>query len=468
MSKLTAAEEAKLPDSAFAYIDKDGDRHLPIHDKEHAQDALGRWSEQHFDNEAGRDEAAKKIVEAAEKFGIDVDAKSAIGRAAGMKVKESKSQEPRRKPRSRRDLERQPEFRLYKVPNLEIRDASQTDSGLIEVSGQVIMYEVPYEVFDPWGSFTETVHYGSAAAVLASESLDVRFLFNHQGMPLARTGADCSLVLSDSPQALNIRALIDPRISLANDLSIAIERGLVTQMSVGMEVDPAGDVWSMTNDGSWEEARDIYRLADIFDTSAVTYPASPTTSIQLAQRMWSAMPVESRERTRRLWHIARDGRSGRQLSQAESDVMMHALERLHDIDIDTMSEMRDAPGAADTAVATAIQQAQHALQIALDAQAKDPGNGTDPDDEAVEAALQQAKTALDKASQAQSEDGSSDPDAAKKAAEEAEDRSDDPDMNADGTEGEPPTGVVADGTGIRSRSVEVDLDLMRLRHRHNF
>lgn len=35
-------------------------------------------------------------------------------------------------------------------------------------------------------------------------------------------------------------ALIDKRMSSANDLIVALERGLITQMSVGMEVDPAG------------------------------------------------------------------------------------------------------------------------------------------------------------------------------------------------------------------------------------
>jgi HK97 family phage prohead protease len=361
-----------------------------------------------------------------------------------------------------------PEFRHYGVQGLEIRSAEETESGLIEVTGQVIVYERSYDVWDMWGQFRETIHYGAATPVLAREDLDVRFLFNHNGMPLARTAATCSLDLLDSPEGLNIRAFIDPGMSLANDLRIAMKRGLITQMSVGMEVDPAGDVWSGADDWGMENVRDIYRLANIFDTSAVTYPASPTTSIQLAERMWSGMPVESRERTRKLWQIAREGRAGR-ISQAESDVLLHTLERLHNVDtLGADEEVREAPNAADTAVAAAIQQAQHALQIALEAQAKDPDNGSDPDDKAVSDALNAAKEALDKAAHSQADDGSTDPEAAEAKAEEERDAS--PEVNADGTEGSaaPSTDPTTadDGTGLRaSRSIDVEMDLMRLRRR---
>ena len=40
MAKLTTEERNKLPDSAFAYIDRSGERHLPTHDEEHARNAI--------------------------------------------------------------------------------------------------------------------------------------------------------------------------------------------------------------------------------------------------------------------------------------------------------------------------------------------------------------------------------------------------------------------------------------------
>ena len=43
MARLKASERAKLPDSAFAYIDSKGKRWLPIHDEAHVRNALARF-----------------------------------------------------------------------------------------------------------------------------------------------------------------------------------------------------------------------------------------------------------------------------------------------------------------------------------------------------------------------------------------------------------------------------------------
>ena len=44
MADLRASERAKLPDSAFAYIDASGRRRLPINDEAHVRNALARFS----------------------------------------------------------------------------------------------------------------------------------------------------------------------------------------------------------------------------------------------------------------------------------------------------------------------------------------------------------------------------------------------------------------------------------------
>lgn len=236
-----------------------------------------------------------------------------------------------RKPRTRSTLEPAPEFRVLTTPALEVRKGQGKDSGLSEVTGLVIRYGVPYEVHDAYGAFTETIHPGACTDLLARGDLDARFLLNHKDLPLARTGADASLELTETDQGLAVRALVDTRMSAANDLVVALERGTVTQMSVGMEVDPDNDKWTGEDKGGMPNVRNIYRLRNVFDASAVTFPASPTTSIELARRAWSAIPVESRERTRKLWTLAREGRKGT-LSQADSDTLMHLLEELHSVD----------------------------------------------------------------------------------------------------------------------------------------
>ena len=390
-----------------------------------------------------------------------------------------------RKPRQRRDLARMPEFRIASQP-LEVRAGTGANDGLVEVSGMVIRYGTPYEVYDMWGSFTETIHYGACTALLEAPTLDVRFLLNHKDLPLARTGAEASLVLTDSQDGLLIRALIDPRMSAAQDLVVCLERKTVTQMSIGMEVDPDGDVWSGADDYGMPDIRNIYRLANVFDVSAVTFPASPTTTIELAQRMWGAVPVESRERTRRLWSVARDARAGRSLSQADADALMHALEELATVDTavsersadadrpgivegepraeeeeDVRSEERATPTPQDPGIAEKIAAAHSAVSEALGAQSQDQDANTDPVDQQVWSHLSDAQDALTAALQSQSQDGAPD------APEDDESRSTDGDDDGTlgGGSGNAPGIGNDDGTGSRSLLIDIDSDLLALSRR---
>ena len=70
MAKLTTAERAKLPDSAFAYVDATGKRRLPIHDAAHVRNALARFDQVVFDDEAARDRARTRLLRAAHKHGV--------------------------------------------------------------------------------------------------------------------------------------------------------------------------------------------------------------------------------------------------------------------------------------------------------------------------------------------------------------------------------------------------------------
>ena len=72
MAELTAAKRNRLRKSDFAYVDKEGEGHLPINDEEHARNALARWNQTDFESAAAKESARKKIIRAAEKFGIEV------------------------------------------------------------------------------------------------------------------------------------------------------------------------------------------------------------------------------------------------------------------------------------------------------------------------------------------------------------------------------------------------------------
>jgi class 3 adenylate cyclase len=70
MSTLDSSKRAKLPDSAFAYVDSKGRRRLPINDEPHVRNALARFNQVVFEDEAARERARKKLLVAARKYGI--------------------------------------------------------------------------------------------------------------------------------------------------------------------------------------------------------------------------------------------------------------------------------------------------------------------------------------------------------------------------------------------------------------
>jgi hypothetical protein len=80
---LSTAQRNKLKDSDFAYIDKDGERHLPIHDDEHVRNAIQRFSRTHFESAAAKERAAKAILKAAKQHDVDVADDDDVVRAAG-------------------------------------------------------------------------------------------------------------------------------------------------------------------------------------------------------------------------------------------------------------------------------------------------------------------------------------------------------------------------------------------------
>jgi class 3 adenylate cyclase len=70
VARLDAAKRAKLPSSAFAYIDSRGRRRLPIHDEAHVRNALARFNQVVFEDEAARQQARTRVLRAAKRYGI--------------------------------------------------------------------------------------------------------------------------------------------------------------------------------------------------------------------------------------------------------------------------------------------------------------------------------------------------------------------------------------------------------------
>jgi hypothetical protein len=80
MGELTQAQRDRLPDSAFAYIDRGGERHLPINDEDHVRNAIARWDQTDFESTAAKERARKAILSAAKRHDIEVSDDSDVTR----------------------------------------------------------------------------------------------------------------------------------------------------------------------------------------------------------------------------------------------------------------------------------------------------------------------------------------------------------------------------------------------------
>ncbi len=70
MARLDARKRARLPASAFAYVDSRGRRRLPLHDEAHVRNALARFNQVAFEGDAARERARTRLLNAAKKYGI--------------------------------------------------------------------------------------------------------------------------------------------------------------------------------------------------------------------------------------------------------------------------------------------------------------------------------------------------------------------------------------------------------------
>jgi class 3 adenylate cyclase len=70
VARLEPSDRAKLPASAFAYVDERGRRRLPIHDAAHVRNALARFNQVVFEDEQAREQARARLLKAAKRFGI--------------------------------------------------------------------------------------------------------------------------------------------------------------------------------------------------------------------------------------------------------------------------------------------------------------------------------------------------------------------------------------------------------------
>lgn len=162
------------------------------------------------------------------------------------------------------------EARCATLRGVEVRE---NEDGTRTVAGYAAVFESDSEDL---GGFVEELKRGAFRKVLRDKP-DVRFLVNHDGVPLARS-TNGTLRLSEDPKGLRIEADL-PDTQQARDLAVSLERGDIDQMSFAFRVNPDGREWFFPEDREELARRVIYEIAELLDVSAVTFPAYPATEI---------------------------------------------------------------------------------------------------------------------------------------------------------------------------------------------
>lgn len=163
------------------------------------------------------------------------------------------------------------EIRTYFGP-VECR--ASEDESKITLVGKPIVFNQKTDIGGMW---EETIAPG---AVEDKTLRDVMLLVNHNfdGIPLARSrrnNKNSTMRLTINPDAVDMEADLDAKNPRAMELDSAVKRGDIDGMSFAFLVD--GEIW--TDLDTDYPKRTITHISEIFEVSAVNWPAYQQTSI---------------------------------------------------------------------------------------------------------------------------------------------------------------------------------------------
>lgn len=168
-----------------------------------------------------------------------------------------------------KEMERQTENRSFTFAAVEERNSNDNDTLLF--TGYASVFDKPYGVRDSRGQYNETIKPGAFKKTLQEQD-DVRFLVNHDGIPLARTSSG-TLQLEEDDYGLFVRAELDPSNPTVAEVASAMKRGDLNEMSFAFAA-------IKDNFDQSGENREVNE-ARLFDVSVVTYPANPWAGAKL-------------------------------------------------------------------------------------------------------------------------------------------------------------------------------------------
>lgn len=162
----------------------------------------------------------------------------------------------------------------------------RTDDGDPIIEGYFAVYNSIYEIAP---GMSESIAPGAFQEYLSS---DIRMLINHDTTLVVGRTAAHTLELRDDSHGLWAKAPVNPKDSAAMDAHARVERGDVSQASIGFEI--IKEDTEIREDGSvhW-----TIREAKLYEVSICTFPAYEATNISAR----SAERDKLLERTKEAW-----------------------------------------------------------------------------------------------------------------------------------------------------------------------
>lgn len=195
------------------------------------------------------------------------------------------------------------------------REYRSMDMTILEGEEKKYMVEGYASTFLPYVLFNEDgVDYSERIdrhAFDEADLSDVVFRIDHEGPVYARTSAGTVTLDIDDHGLHNINDL--SRTQRSRDVFEDIAAGNYPKMSFAFRVAPGGDHYDPET-----HTRVIDRIAKVFDISAVSFPANPTTNLSVSKRDWFDGVIE-RERAERLAAEERQAAINRILSLMEDE-----------------------------------------------------------------------------------------------------------------------------------------------------
>ena len=177
------------------------------------------------------------------------------------------------------------QYRSFAASNFQPEEPVEGEEKSYRVRGHFTTFSTEYELFP---GFYESI---DEHALDEADMSDVIFQLNHEGLTLARQrnntlrvgidpdGGWCEADLSGSQQG--------------RDLHEAIPNGHIDAMSFGFTIADDGFEWEEDEEGAIHSR--ITRISKIFDVSAVSCPANPSTDISARSYLDAAIEAKRKQ-----------------------------------------------------------------------------------------------------------------------------------------------------------------------------